>query len=406
MKKYYFLLYIIILFSACYTSKNKTYNWAHKYNESQYNSEQLKILAHHINADSTAIYVKWINNQLNNATQISYFYELYNQQGIIIDSFGNKINPSKLLKIDTNTYYFNFNISTKQKQNYYLTLKTTHNFEQQWQYTSTVLIKDSTSLEQYFIWKDKQNIPYFNKYMPINTKAYIYPNIPINNISYGNFKHQLALPPFITEPQKIPLFIENNLIPYTNNTAIQLNANNLCIAKVNNTPASYINSVETNYPKLTNTSQLIETLRYITRNEEYLKLQNTPNLKSAIDSFWLQKAGSKERAKLLIKNYYRRLQKANELFTSYKQGWQTDRGLIYTIYGEPITVTQSKGAPYIERWTYIETDTKQQLTFVFIYKQNSLNFYDYELNRNKEMEDSWHTAIYQWRKGLINNPKQ
>ena len=33
--------------------------------------------------------------------------------------------------------------------------------------------------------------------------------------------------------------------------------------------------------------------------------------------------------------YYRRVRFANEEFTQYKDGWKTDRGMIYILFGPP-----------------------------------------------------------------------
>ena len=39
-----------------------------------------------------------------------------------------------------------------------------------------------------------------------------------------------------------------------------------------------------------------------------------------------------ERARSLIKTYYSRVEKANEMFTSHVEGWKTDRGMISIIF--------------------------------------------------------------------------
>ena len=57
---------------------------------------------------------------------------------------------------------------------------------------------------------------------------------------------------------------------------------------------------------------------------------------------------SLERAKELIKNYYGRLQHANLFFTSYLEGWKTDRGMIFMIFGERTNAVRGQKLVFVE----------------------------------------------------------
>ncbi len=89
---------------------------------------------------------------------------------------------------------------------------------------------------------------------------------------------------------------------------------------------------ENDFPTPASPEQLIESLRYLTTREEYNKLSQSSDKKKAVDEYWLQVAGSADRARKLIREYYTRVQEANRLFTSYLEGWKTDRGMnLYNI---------------------------------------------------------------------------
>jgi GWxTD domain-containing protein len=56
-----------------------------------------------------------------------------------------------------------------------------------------------------------------------------------------------------------------------------------------------------------------------------------------------------------LEEYYARIEAANERFRSYNEGWLTDMGRVYIIYGEPITVERFLGQNRVtvfSRWTY------------------------------------------------------
>ena len=113
----------------------------------------------------------------------------------------------------------------------------------------------------------------------------------------------------------------------------------------------FINCVDEHFPKITQLKELASCLRYITKKEEYQNITN-PNLdtKLELDKFWLSRAGNKNKARLLIRLYYNRIQLANEYFSTYKKGWKTDRGMIYTVFGAVVydaTVDFFKGQPIL-----------------------------------------------------------
>ena len=160
-------------------------------------------------------------------------------------------------------------------------------------------------------------------------------------------------------------------------------------------------SVEKDFPRLTKAIDLLKTLRYITKSNEYNRLLNAKDAKKAVDDFWLERAGSYKRGRILIEEFYGRIQRANTLFTTYKEGWKTDRGLIYIIYGTPQVVAKQKDT---ESWTYAATRYSPQIRFNF--QRQAIGFSPDRavLQRNFYFEDSWHRAVFEWRKGIIQNP--
>ena len=104
---------------------------------------------------------------------------------------------------------------------------------------------------------------------------------------------------------------------------------------------------QANFPAVKTAENMIGPIRYISTKKEFEQLSQSENKKVAVDQFWLGLAGSTERARTLIREYYTRVESANNYFTSYTEGWKTDRGIIYIIFGSPNVVYKNKS---YENW--------------------------------------------------------
>jgi GWxTD domain-containing protein len=122
------------------------------------------------------------------------------------------------------------------------------------------------------------------------------------------------------------------------------------------------------------------------------------NKKAAVDSFWIHTAGSADRARELIRKFYNRTLDANRYFTSYLEGWRTDRGLIYLIYGPPNAVYRYSTG---ETWIYGEEHNSNSLNFTFTKVINPFSTNDFRLERSPIYQDSWYRATNSWREGRI-----
>jgi len=160
------------------------------------------------------------------------------------------------------------------------------------------------------------------------------------------------------------------------------------------------------FPYIANFENLAPPLRYLTTAKEYAQVEaalaNPLEAKKLVDRFWLERAGSQERSKSLIKSYYQRVEEANRLFTSFMEGWKTDRGIIYTIYGPPNIVYHSEGG---ESWVYGSESSSLSYYFNFEKIANPFTDNDYELNRSPQYRYGWGQAIEAWRNGHIYNSK-
>jgi len=153
-----------------------------------------------------------------------------------------------------------------------------------------------------------------------------------------------------------------------------------------------------NFPKVRSIENMIEAMRYITTKREFTLLNESEDKKAAVDKFWLDAAGSNERARTLIREYFNRVENSNYYFTSYMEGWKTDRGIIYIIYGSPSVIYKGKG---YENWIYGEENNVMSVSFMFSKINNPISSNDYRLNRSISYKNTWFRAVDSWRSGRI-----
>lgn len=150
------------------------------------------------------------------------------------------------------------------------------------------------------------------------------------------------------------------------------------------------------YPKLATYEELIESLTYFTTKSEFVKLTSATDKKKAFDEYWLEITKSSERARRIIREYYRRISLANDTFTTYKQGWKTDKGMIFVVFGPPDEVFRNGER---EEWVFQRTNQLPRIDFTFVKAKSIFTDDHYVLLRRKSYQQIWYKAIDLWRKG-------
>jgi GWxTD domain-containing protein len=149
--------------------------------------------------------------------------------------------------------------------------------------------------------------------------------------------------------------------------------------------------MDANYPKYTQVAQLAHPLVYITTDDEYLRLTDSKADKPAFDKVILDITRDRERAKNLMRSYFQRIESANRYFTDYKEGWKTDRGMLYIIYGKPDEVSRTATS---ETWYYQTRKTR----FTFHKSGSVFNPENYKLERDEKFMIDWFSMVDLWRK--------
>lgn len=164
------------------------------------------------------------------------------------------------------------------------------------------------------------------------------------------------------------------------------------------------------FPSMTTPEEMIKPLAYLLPEDEVKALAESPRPKVSLDEFWLKCGkGNVEKSRELIRIFYTRTLYANYYFTSWKEGWRTDRGMIYIIYGPPDKLYKSSD---LETWGYRRPVVRSgwgtrysvkedYLFFTFKKKENPFTDNDYSLSRSETVVSYWDKAVQSWRKGIV-----
>ncbi|MDO6389540.1 GWxTD domain-containing protein [Pontibacter sp. BT731] len=212
---------------------------------------------------------------------------------------------------------------------------------------------------------------------------------------------QPALPPMSTRQESLPEVprAAGDTLPLAVLDTFRLEQEGLYLLRTTSGATQGLMMQAGTYPLITRVQDMITPLIYLTTSAEREALYSTQDKKAAVDSFWLKIAKDKKLARELIRGYYTRVETANKLYTSFKPGWATDRGMIYIIYGKPHNVSVS---PDAETWIYRESEATPYVKFVFTKKENTFTENHFELVRNREYEENWYSTVARWRAGIIN----
>lgn len=149
--------------------------------------------------------------------------------------------------------------------------------------------------------------------------------------------------------------------------------------------------VNDTYPKFNKIEDLTGPLIFVTTPDEYKQLLKVNGDKPAFDKVVLDITRDKDRARNFMRSYFQRIEQANRYFSAYKEGWKTDRGMIYTIFGVPDELGKNQGN---EVWSYKSYNVR----FTFVKSGSVYDAENFILLRDKRFNEPWFSTVDLWRK--------
>jgi GWxTD domain-containing protein len=417
MNKKYFPIITIFLFTALtvLAGKLSKTDLAFLYNENKFTDFQAQV--YHNSNEKSIVYLKvqlkdlkYLPDLANNVNfaRFKINYELYESY-----QSRNPVDTASFIFTDTTRFekdlemIVDFDFMAEFPKKYILQIFLTDlNREEKPQVFKLVEVrKDDPKTAQNFFLTDEEGYPLFGRYM--GTEAYFkiqFNDTSIKEIHIRYYQRELpiAKTPFAPEKEYTFKFEPDSFytITLTRGVSELLELPYYGIyhfqSDLKQTEGLTLFHFDDGFPEISSPEQAVAPLRYLTTQKEFDELIHYQDMKTAVDSFWLERASHQtERAKNMIQRYYSRVQDANVLFYSFLEGWKTDRGLIYIIYGPPSEVYREADK---EEWIYGERGNPLSIKFYFYKVDNPFTNNDFRLQRSPIYKTSWYIAIENWRR--------
>ena len=152
------------------------------------------------------------------------------------------------------------------------------------------------------------------------------------------------------------------------------------------------------FPEVKSPKELMEPLFYLTTLAEYRDLRTQSNRKLAVDNYWLKLGNSVEKSRELIRIYYNRVVYSNLYFTSNKEGWKTDQGMIFILFGPPSRIQMTGNG---ERWYYFARKRGKTVEFRFDRQPDAFSHQHMVWAKTTDSQMYWNEAVRSWRNGKV-----
>ena len=161
-----------------------------------------------------------------------------------------------------------------------------------------------------------------------------------------------------------------------------------------------------NFPSISSLEEMVAALQYIARESEWKEIAEADSpeeQRRRFDAFWAELVPNREAAASLLQAYYSRVEEANILYSNHKEGWKTDFGMIYIVFGPP-SYTESLHVRDV--WYYFEPGTALSRRLPpFVFRRSTTYgfaglFEHYVLERDAAHEYEWRRRIEKWRDGV------
>ena len=216
-------------------------------------------------------------------------------------------------------------------------------------------------------------------------------------VRYSQLEGRPAPPPFYHGHSKVPVANFQKSFVMDNHSVLRFTheGNYLIQADTTKREGLWLNAFSEGYPYPSTTYDYEEALMYLTTEDEFRVMQQSDNKRKAIDDFWNKCTSSNDKGPLLADHYYRRVKESNDNFTTSKEGWKTDRGMMYIIFNRPDEIYKTTWG---ENWIYHAQSPFPAVEFHFTRSMQAWG-YDYTLIRDESLRRLWLLGINSWRNG-------
>ncbi|PBQ31479.1 hypothetical protein CNR22_06775 [Sphingobacteriaceae bacterium] len=406
-----------VLLSACQSKKEYTSKPTKSLVNPDSDLLEVNAVAYHINDSVTANYLQIKNENLlykRPDTTKAFYAEIRITYKLLSDRNSRKIldSGSYMLSdrageefVKIKSLYSQFRLKAYRGNNYYLDIEI-FDKNRRTKYSQGINIyKQNSFSDQNFLVTLRDTVAFKNNFFAEEEVIVKFANPAISQVTVDCFFKEFgpALPPFSTKkPDELKYKPDSVFVLNLSINQFRLTMPTRGFYHIKTDLQSYIGislyTYDKTFPGVSTSDEMIDCTRYLMSKEEFDECKGAADKKNCIDNFWLSLGGSNERARELLKRYYGRVKEANKNYSSYAQGWKTDRGMIYIVFGPPTNVYKSVKD---EIWVYGNEANPNTLRVIFNKTENPFSDNDFVMERSQFYKENWYTAVEYWREGIV-----
>jgi GWxTD domain-containing protein len=414
--RYTLFIGLVSLFLSNCTAPQKS---AQSSDAMSYDSEEFvfypTITVYHCSDDSSQFFIDIFSSDLlysrANATEnfsaqvdISYsIFSLDNNSEKLIDSTKVRFTDTRSSGLKSKVQ---FDSKFKLLSGIYLMSVTIKDIRRGNSFTQTLQVdkRNKTSRQNYLLYRNSLTVPETgNCIKKGDTVRVISERNPNSKLRFYKYLPEIKLPPapFSSNNPDIPSFKDFiKLKSDSSNSLVTEEGLYFATAVEGSEDGFAFFTVSGGYPSVRKIDQLHYPVRYLTTKAEFDDIAKSKYPKEKLDQFWIESAGTKDRARVLISTFYHRVEEANTFFSSYTEGWRTDRGMIHLVFGSPTKINRTKNS---ETWIYGEEESNASLHFHFQKIESPWTDNLFVLNRDPLFKSHWENRVSSWRNGRVYN---
>lgn len=371
-----------------------------------YNQEHDFIIQQRVASEGNKVkaYVRFILN--SGSVKISDFRLSYDLRSSYIDekqvNSSVAIDSSHVIDIDFRQYVYAFEFEKGESDK--LLVIDVYNIARDQHYSLDIpLVINDWTPPPYLIFESDKEVPYFASYLNKD-----YP-VRVLNAFGSDASYQIrgiennkavAMPPFNeTNPEAPSEVALDTLYGVNESEVFRFYNEGFYTLQTADYPGQSLSILVTDefHPYFSHYQDLASPLIYVSTVNEYKAMQTGAEPRTDFEFFVTNTISSNTQvAKDFIKYYYRRIRKSARLFSEDKEGWKTDRGMIYQVFGDPLQVFRNEKT---ELWVYASSSGgRTRFIFDIVIEEGMIK---HKLIRGKRYREAWMLAVTQWRSGRI-----
>jgi GWxTD domain-containing protein len=265
------------------------------------------------------------------------------------------------------------------------------------------LIKDYNFSSEGLVFYEQDSLtPHLQNFVGVNQRLMLksvnpYPG-PVYCFYY-NHNFDEAVPPMVVEDQRAGKQLSiDSVFSISLNETISFSKEGLYFFQKDSSSANgiAIRVQDKFFPLAKTFDAVLDPLIYISTRTETEKIRSASNPRQAFEDYWIDMVKIPNLATSTVRQYYERVAAANYLFTTFEEGWKSDMGLIYIVYGPPNDVYKSEE---IIDWVYNQDLSMPNIRFSFYKVKNVFTDHHYTLLRKKSYDKNWFKSVELWRDG-------